>query len=200
MENKVIQKPYIIVFEGIDGSGKSTQINIVYELLKDKNVKLLREPGSTEMGEKIRDILKSQKLDPKTQTFLIEASRAHMIEKHFKGFEGILLLDRYIYSTIAYQGYGFGIDINFLKALNDFVCDIYMPNIVFLLDIDPKTALLRLKREKDVFEDLEFLKKVRNGYLKLAKEYNFYTIDASKNVEAITNEITNILKQHSLLF
>ncbi|MGC9286566.1 MAG: dTMP kinase [Hydrogenobaculum sp.] len=199
MENTTTQKPYIIVFEGIDGSGKSTQINIVYELLKDKNVKLLREPGSTEIGEKIRDILKSQKLDPKTQTFLIEASRANMIENHLKGFKGIVLLDRYIYSTIAYQGYGFGIDINFLKTLNDFVCDIYTPDIVFLLDIDPKTALKRLKREKDVFENLDFLERVRDGYLELAKEYSFYTIDASKNVEAITDEITAVLKQHGIL-
>lgn len=199
MENTTTQKPYLIVFEGIDGSGKSTQISIVYELLKDKNVKLLREPGSTAIGEKIRDILKSQKLDPKTQTFLIEASRAHMIENHLKGFKGIVLLDRFIYSTIAYQGYGFGIDINFLKTLNDFVCDIYTPDIVFLLDIDPMIALERLKREKDVFENLDFLKRVRNGYLKLAKEYNFYTIDASKNMEAITYEIKAILKQHGIL-
>ncbi|HEK25322.1 MAG TPA: dTMP kinase, partial [Hydrogenobaculum sp.] len=148
---------------------------------------------------KIRDILKSQKLDPKTQTFLIEASRAHMIENHLKGFKGIVLLDRYIYSTIAYQGYGFGIDISFLKTLNDFVCDIYTPDIVFLLDIDPKTALKRLKREKDVFENLDFLERVRDGYLELAKEYSFYTIDASKNVEAITDEITAVLKQHGIL-
>ncbi|GAB6078261.1 dTMP kinase [Hydrogenobaculum acidophilum] len=192
------KKPYIIVFEGIDGSGKSTQLNIVYELLKEKNVKLLREPGSTEIGDKLRDILKSQKLDPKTQTFLIEASRTHMIEKHLKGFDGIVLLDRYIYSTIAYQGYGFGIDINFLKTLNDFAIDIYKPDIVFLFDIEPKIALERLAREKDVFENIEFLKKVREGYLALAREYNFYVLDASKTKDEITNFIINIFKKNSI--
>ncbi len=193
-----IKKPYIIVFEGIDGSGKSTQINIVYELLKEKNVKLLREPGSTEIGDRLRDILKSQKLDPKTQTFLIEASRTHMIEKHLKGFDGIVLLDRYIYSTIAYQGYGFGIDINFLKALNDFAVDIYKPDIVFLFDIEPRAALARLNREKDVFENIEFLEKVREGYLALAREYNFYILDASKTKDEITDFITSILRQHRI--
>ncbi len=161
-------KPFIIVFEGIDGAGKSTQASIVFELLKEKSPKLLREPGSTEIGNMLRTILKTYKLDPKTQTFLIEASRSLMIEKHFKNFEGIIILDRYIYSTIAYQGYGFGLDTKLLKSLNNFVCEGYKPDIVFLFDIDPEIALKRLNRECDVFENIEFLKKVREGYLILA--------------------------------
>ncbi len=196
----ISEKPYIVVFEGIDGAGKSTQIQIVYELLREKgkNVKLLREPGSTEIGDKIRDILKANKLNPKTQAFLIEASRAHMIETHFKGFDGIVLLDRYIYSTIAYQGYGSGLDISFLKALNDFAIGMYKPDITLLFDIDPSTALKRLQREKDVFEDLEFLERVRKGYLELAREYKFFIVDASKSKEEVTNSVLTILKQHNV--
>jgi len=200
LENLI--QPFIIVFEGIDGSGKSTQASIVYELLKSKNidVKLLREPGSTKLGESLRNILKSEHLDPKTQTFLIEASRSNMIQTEFKNFKGVIILDRFVYSTIAYQGYGFGLDIMFLKALNDFTVEPYKPNMVFLFDIDPLLSLDRIKRDKDVFEDLDFLKKVRDGYLKMAKEYNFYTIDASKSVDDITKEIKTILKNHNVIF
>ncbi len=193
------KKPFIIVFEGIDGAGKSTQSKILFKLLKGKiNTKLLQEPGSTEVGSYLRNLLKSTKLNPKTQTFLIEASRNMMIEEHIKNFEGVIILDRYYHSTIAYQGYGMGLDISFLKALNEFACThdniFYKEDIVFLFDISPEEAIKRIDK-KDVYENIELLEKVRKGYLSLAKEHNFHIIDATKPKEYITEYIYNTINK-----
>lgn len=201
----MLKKPFIVVFEGIDGSGKSTQANIIFRFLEEnkKSVKLLQEPGSTKVGKIIRDTLKTNILNVKTQLFLFEASRTLMIEKHIKDFEGIVLLDRYYYSTIAYQGYGMGIDITFLKALNRFACTFdniyYDADIVFLLDIEPEIAIKRLNRKEDIFESIELLEKVRKGYLELAKEYNFSIIDATKNMQEIREYMIKILRDKGII-
>ncbi len=184
----------LIAFEGIDGSGKTTQAKKLYEYLKrkGKKVSLYREPGSTEVGEKIRDILLCHCMDNRTELLLFEASRSCLIKEKVipdlkKG--KIVILDRFTLSTLAYQGYGKGINPEIITILNEFATRGLKPNIVFLLDLPVEEALKRLKT-KTRFEDKDFLEKVRKGFLKLAKEHdNVVLIDASKEEEAIFRKI-----------
>ena len=189
----------LIAFEGIDGSGKTTQAKKLYEYLKSKGkeVSLYREPGSTEIGEKIRDILLCHCMDERTELLLFEASRSCLIkEKVIPDLkEGrTVILDRFTLSTLAYQGYGKGIELETIQTLNEFATRGIKPDIIFLLDLPVEEALKRLKN-KTRFEEKEFLEKVRKGFLKLAEEHNnVVLIDASKDEETVFREILAHLK------
>ncbi len=184
----------LIAFEGIDGSGKTTQAKKLYEYLKSKGkeVSLYREPGSTEIGEKIRDILLCHCMDERTELLLFEAARSCLVsEKIIPDLKAgrTVILDRFTLSTLAYQGYGKGIELETIKTLNEFATRGIKPDIVFLLDLPVEEALKRLKN-KTRFENKEFLEKVRKGFLKLAKEYNnVVLIDATKDEETVFKEI-----------
>ena len=161
----------LIVFEGIDGSGKTTQSKKLYNFLKEKGfkVELFREPGGTPTAERIRQILLESELDPVSELLLFEASRSILIRERVKpllaqGF--IIIMDRFIYSTLAYQGYGRGLPIEVIRTLNDLATEGIQPDLIFLLDVSPDTALSRLK-EKTRFEEREFLQRVRKGFLEL---------------------------------
>ncbi len=189
----------LIAFEGIDGSGKTTQAKKLYEYLKNKGkkVSLYREPGSTEIGEKIRDILLCHCMDERTELLLFEASRSCLVkEKIIPDLEEgkIVILDRFTLSTLAYQGYGKGIEPQIIKTLNEFATRGLEPDIVFLLDLPVEEALKRLKT-RTRFEDKEFLEKVRRGFLELAKEHkNVVLIDATKDEETVFKEILTRLQ------
>jgi dTMP kinase len=189
-----------IVFEGLDRSGKTTQAKMLEQHLKKqgKSVVLLREPGGTPAGEKIRTILKDHKqaLTPLSQAMLFMASRAELVAKRIKPAldEGqFVILDRYYFSTCAYQGAGSLLGIyNMLKFNDVFI----IPDIVFLLDIDPKKAFRRVGR-KDRFEryPMEYHKRVRNGFLQLARMYPqcFVIMDSSKNARSLHQRIVEQL-------
>nr|5XBH_A Chain A, Thymidylate kinase [Aquifex aeolicus VF5]5XBH_B Chain B, Thymidylate kinase [Aquifex aeolicus VF5] len=188
----------LIAFEGIDGSGKTTQAKKLYEYLKQKGyfVSLYREPGGTKVGEVLREILLTEELDERTELLLFEASRSKLIEEKIipdLKRDKVVILDRFVLSTIAYQGYGKGLDVEFIKNLNEFATRGVKPDITLLLDIPVDIALRRLK-EKNEFENKEFLEKVRKGFLELAKEEeNVVVIDASGEEEEVFKEILRAL-------
>jgi len=194
-----------IVFEGIDGSGKTTQAKKLYHYLKEKNLKtvLTKEPGGTEEGKKIREILlnKDYSIPPIAELLLYEADRSIHINNFVKpklNNNFIVISDRYIYSTLAYQHFGRGIERRIIDFLNSITTGDLIPDIVFLFDIPVEESLRRLNRfEKDRIEkeSIDFHKKLREGFLKLAKENEeiFYLIDATKSIEDIFSDIKNIL-------
>ena len=174
-----MKKGYFITFEGADGSGKTTQLNKIKEYLEEQgfDVIVTREPGALETGKNIRNILlhSENPVSDRCEMFLFLADRANhieiLIEPALK--EGkIVLCDRHIDSTIAYQGYGRGQNIKLLKNLNAIAVNGVTPDLTLLYDVSTQTAMQRVGKEKDRMESagIEFHKKVRNGYLELHKE------------------------------
>ena len=188
----------LIAFEGIDGSGKTTQAKKLKEYLesKGKKVSLYREPGGTQVGEIIRKIIIENHLDERTEILLFEASRSRLFEEKIikelnKG--KIIILDRFILSTLAYQGYGKGVDINFIENLNRFATRGITADVYILIDVPVDLALKR-KSEKTRFEDKSFLERVRKGYLELSKRYkNVHVIDGTKSEDEVFSEVLRAL-------
>ena len=194
------QSNRFIVLEGIDASGKSTQCRMLSDKLNRKNIPFvsLREPGDTKIAELIRGWL-SQKSDvhPTTELFLLEAARSSLIhQKIIPALESgkFVILDRFIYSTLAYQGYARGIDKSFINEVNKFATLGLSPQKVFLLDIEPNKSVERLlikKKDRWESEDALFHEKVRNGYLDLAQNDPsiWEVVDASLPVKQIHDQI-----------
>ena len=169
-------KPAFIVFEGGEGSGKSTQATILKRRLLRQGfpVVLTREPGGTPVGNRLRRWLKwGSEITPQTELLLILAARSQLVTGVVrpaleKG--SLVICDRYAYSTLAYQGYGRGMDRGFLESLNTFVTGGLVPDLVVLLDSNPAEGLRRKTSRRDRFEreDLSFHQRVREGYLGIA--------------------------------
>ena len=186
----------LITFEGIEGVGKSTQINLVLDWLKTKgfSTKLLREPGSTIFGEKIRELLLSKDSDVSahTELLLMFAARSEMIKEHLiDSREDFILCDRYYHASIAYQGYGRKLSLDLINILiNDVNCP--TPDLTIIYDLDVKAGFKR--KAKDVIDRIEssginFFEDVRNGYQQLAKERSEVEIvDASESIEYISQQ------------
>ena len=167
----------LITFEGIDGCGKTTQIKKIAEFLKSNNEKyvVLREPGNTVLSEKIRNVL----LDPESnindisETLLFLSARSQLVSEYIEkaiNENKFILCDRYIDSTIAYQGYGRGIDLNILYELNKFATKGIFPDLTLIFDLDLDVAVRRISKNKDRIESSgkKFLNRVKNGYLEMA--------------------------------
>jgi len=170
-------KGKFITFEGSEGCGKSTQSKLLYEYLKSKGYKLvyIREPGGTRISEKIRDILLAPEnhISPIAETLLYMAARAQIVDEIIKPAlkKGkIVICDRFLDSTLAYQGYGLGIDIKVIKTIGNFVTGGIKPNLTIFLDLPVQEGLKYRKFSKDRIEKRSYLYhlKVRKGYLKLA--------------------------------
>lgn len=171
-------KGKFITFEGPEGSGKSTQSKLLYRYLKDKgySVVWLREPGGTEVSEKIRKILldsSNHSITPLAEMLLYMASRAQVVEEVIKPalLKGqIVISDRFLDSTFAYQGFGLGLDIKAIKYIGDLVTGGLKPALTVFLDLTPEKGLKRCSRVKDRIErrTLSYHRQVRRGYLKLA--------------------------------
>ena len=188
----------IISFEGIEGVGKSTQINLLKDYLESKNylIEIYREPGSTPVGEKIRDILldSNNDLSNETELLLMFAARSELIDKKINTSQcDYLLLDRFYDASMAYQGYGRKLSKDFITSLTSFInCPI--PDLSFLLDISVKEGFQR--KNSDVKDRIEsssndFFNKVRKGYKTIAK--------ANKNRFEIINAANNIDKIHQII-
>ena len=178
-----------IVFEGIDGSGKTTQSKI---LAKKIDAFWTYEPSDNNIGKFIREILSGNiKVDDKTLALLFAADRIEhtkLIKERLK--EKDVVCDRYLYSSIAYQSVA-GVDENFIDSINRYALK---PDIVFLLVVDIETALKRVKTN-DIFEKKDFLEKVQSKYLELAEKHDFVVIDTTnKTVEEVHREIMGYLK------
>ena len=200
-----ISKPSLFIsFEGIDGCGKSTQVKMLVEKFERKKINylLVREPGSTSISEKIRKILLDKELgemNSRTEALLMMASRAQLtkeiiIPKLKSGF--VIIADRYIDSTIAYQGAGRGLSIDLLDKINNFATYELKPDITFLIDVSSKLASNRRKKsELDRIEKVgnKFQEQVRDQYLKLASinKKRFVTLDGKPTAEHIHNIIWN---------
>lgn len=174
-----MNKGLFITFEGIDGCGKTTQIRLLKDFFEKqgKKVILTREPGAKGLGEKLREILLNYdgEVSSKCESFLFLADRAQHIDTIIKPAVErgeIVLCDRHTDSTVAYQGYGRGVDIEQISSLNNLATGGMKPDLTFIFDIDIDTSLSRVGKEKDRMESagIEFFKKVREGYLDIAKK------------------------------
>lgn len=196
----------LISFEGIDGCGKSTQIDLLKNYFELNNLKhtIFREPGGSEISEKIRALLlhDSQEMDSVTELLLFSAARSQLIkEKVIPLLEQkeIVILDRFYDSTTAYQGYGRKLkNLEVIQILNRLASHSTVPDITFYLKIEPELAQERtVKHSKDRMESsgIDFFRAVSNGYEELAKSENrFVTIDASKKIESIHSDIIKHLE------
>jgi len=185
-----------ITLEGAEGSGKSTQAALLLEYLKSRKlpIVLLREPGGVKISESIRKILldlKSTGMGDECETLLYMAARAQMVKEVLEpqlSSGKIVLCDRFLDSTVAYQGYGNGIDIKTIEKLGLFATRGITPDLTVLFDIPPEKGLSRAGDKKDRIESrsLEYHRKVRRGYLELARQdpdrIKVIKVDASKEV------------------
>ncbi len=207
-----MMKGKFIVFEGIDGCGKTTQINDLFKWLPSSpliknNYPIIktREPGGSLIGQKLRELIllndKENQPSHLTELLLYSADRAEHISKKIspsleKGYW--VLSDRFTGSTLAYQGYGRGIHKETIKQLEEIVCKDLKPDITFFLEISPEESISRRKDQipdRIESEGLNFLRKVNEGFQKIAKEKNWEIIGASKDKDLISTQIKNILIQ-----
>lgn len=194
----------LIAFEGIDGSGKTTQAELLVTNLKMSGMQavLLREPGATSLGERIREILlhgKDLNIMPVTEFLLFSASRAQLVHEKLNSLlieERVVILDRYFYSSIAYQGFGRGIAIDDIEKVSYFATNGILPDVVFLLDLDiERAAERRLKSGKfaDRMESAQgdFYRKVLEGFRYCAEKEpdRFVVVDASADKDSIARGI-----------
>ena len=198
-----------ITFEGPEGSGKSTQIALIEKFFKQikKDFITIREPGGTVIGEEVRKILISSKsgaISDQAELFLFLSSRAELVEKIIKPAlknNKIVLCDRFVDSTLAYQGFGRGMDLDKIKTMNEFVTDGLYPDLTFLLQLDVNTSFERLnnryskstkKFDRIENEDRSFHKKIHDGYNEIHKSSKrIFKIDASLSVHTVENLIKN---------
>jgi len=197
-------KGYFITFEGGEGSGKTTQQTLLTEYLRSigYNVLATRHPGGTQVGEELRRLVKfaPEKTSPRVETLIFDAARVQLVERVIapflsQGNRNFVLCDRFADSTSVYQGYVGGLDIDRVRALNEFVVENCTPDLTFLLDIPAEIGLERAGRRPkesespDRFEteSLSFHIKVREGYLKIARleSDRIEVIDANQDANVI---------------
>lgn len=188
-----------IVFEGIDGSGKTTQVELLSQKLtsiKKPNI-IVREPGGTSLGEAIRKELKNNPdLDPVTQLLLFSACRTQLIKEvinpNLKNNQ-IVISDRYVFSTIAYQGYADGLDTGIIQNLITISTEDLMPDLVIFIDTPIETAKARRETEAgDHFDNrpIDYYKRIRDGYLSISSTVsNWVTIDGTDDPQEISTLI-----------
>lgn len=191
-----------ITFEGIEGSGKSSHIRLLFEFLSEMAYEVVTtfEPGASSLGGFIRPLLLEGKvLDPWVETllFLIDR-RQHLKEVLLPslGSGKLVLCDRFVDSTIAYQGYGRGLPIPLLREMNSRITENLHPDLTILLDCDPKEGLQRTKgKDRFQMESLEFHQRVREGYLQLAKEEpeRIKVVSSDRNKVLVQAEIRKIV-------
>ena len=208
----MLKKSYFIVFEGIEGSGKSYQAKILYNKLKKitKNVILTREPGGTKSAEIIRKVIlkdyfeknKKIKFDKYTDTLLYLASRnEHIKNKILPAIKSkkIIICDRFIDSTLAYQVYGKKVSFQFIKNIHNQILKRIKPDITFILKVNKQSFLNRLKKRKtrnryDNFP-VNFYVNAQKSFLKLSKNKKSHIVlDSSKNTQELENKIYEIIK------
>ncbi|MGA3174120.1 MAG: dTMP kinase [Syntrophorhabdales bacterium] len=206
----------LITFEGIEGSGKTTQVELLYQYLQRKGHHVLktREPGGTALGEALRKVLlqKDLRVLHLSELLIFMAVRTQHMEEVILPALGrgeVVLCDRFVDATYAYQGYGRGVDLGIISTLNRLVTKGVMPNLTILLDCDVDTGLgrkLARENQSDRFEDegAAFHEKIRRGYLMLAEEdgKRFFVVNGRKGIEAtheiIRDRVEKLLESHGV--
>ena len=203
-------KGKFIVIEGIDGCGKTTQINEISKWLPnsgllEKNSKLIktREPGGSLLGKKLRNLIldnnKQNKPSSLAELLLYSADRAEHVSKIISPAlknKDWVISDRFADSTLAYQGYGRNINLEIIKNIESIVCQGESPDITFFLEISEEQSILRRKNltpDRIESEGINFLRRVNEGFKLIAKEKKWKTISASQNIDTISNEIKETL-------
>ncbi len=198
-----------ITLEGPDGSGKSTQVAPLVEFLRQQGYSVLptREPGGTVISDQVRNVLlnrpENSAMHPRTEILLFLASRAQLVEERIRPalLEGtIVLCDRYADSTLAYQGYGHGVDLDTLRSLLAFATGGLQPDLTILLDVSPEDGLRRRKKgggewnRLDAFA-LAFHERVRQGYLEMAHQQpgRWHIVDAHQSPDMVQSEIRQVV-------
>lgn len=204
-------KGKFITIEGPDGAGKTTQVRKISDYLKSKgfNVLVTREPGGTALGEKLREVLLTSEGEspvPEAEALIYAASRAQLVKKVIEpalddGF--IILCDRFVDSSLAYQGWARGLGIEKLADINGWFLKGVWPDLTIVLDIDPAQSLKRISGKKDRLESeaLDFHRKVREGFLKLSEIYpdRIKVVDASQSPHEIFKTILFELKKSGII-
>ncbi len=207
------KKPFFIVFEGVEGCGKSYQSKKLFNKLKQKKITaiLTREPGGTKSSELIRNLIlkdyfnksSKEKFDKYTDTLLYLAARNEHIKNKIKPAltkKKIVICDRFTDSTLAYQVHGKKVDINFINNIHKKILYGIKPNLVFILKVSSKTSKRRLKKRKhknryDNFSQ-SFYTKAQKNFLKIAKnKNNYFILDSSSNDNTLEKKIFNIVKK-----
>ncbi|PKB72059.1 MAG: dTMP kinase [SAR202 cluster bacterium Io17-Chloro-G6] len=189
-----------IVFEGGDGSGKSTQARSLFRRLRNRGVKVLRthEPGGTPLGQSLRRLLKSgEPMTPISELMLFEAARAQLVQQVIRPFldqGGVVIADRYTSSTVAYQGYGRGLDRELIERLNREATGGLEPDLTVLLDLPVETALARKGGDDDdTFDNapVDFHRQIRRGYSALAASDpgGWLVLDGQRPPEELSREV-----------
>ncbi len=200
-----------ITFEGGEGSGKSTVADIIYKKLLDENypIVLSREPGGVKISEQIRNVILDKantELDNRTEALLFAASRRqHLVEKVWPALKDnkIVLCDRYLDSSLAYQGGGKNLGVDEVLNINLFATENTLPDLTILFDLEPQIGLDRINKNKNRevnrldLESLNFYNKVRDTFLELSKRYNkrYVVIDASKPLDEVVETTYKIIKE-----
>ena len=202
-------KGTFISVEGTDGAGKSTQINLIKKYFNDNNIEavFLREPGGTQIGEKIRSVIldpKNIKMSAKSEALLYAASRAQLayevIIPAVKNGKTVVC-DRFFDSSIAYQGYGRGLGYDMVFNINKYALDGLEPDITLFFDLPPEKGILRKKEQKSFdrmeMENMDFHNKVYKGYMELCQRFpeRIKRIDASLTVEEVFEKVKSLLSE-----
>lgn len=204
-----MKKGLFIVFEGPDGAGKTTILEKVHNELKSRGVKCIstREPGGIVISEKIRNIILDKEnitMDGRTEALLYAAARRqHLVEKVIPALEEgtMVLCDRFVLSSLAYQGFARGIGIDEVMSINEFAIDGYMPDMTIYFDINPEAAMKRIMSNSDReinrldLESINFHNKVQEGYKKIISSYgyNIKEVDGEKSVDEVYKAAINII-------
>ena len=208
------KKPFFIVFEGVEGCGKSYQSKKLYRVLKKKNIPsiLTREPGGTKSAEMIRNLIlkdyfnksSKDKFDKYTDTLLYLAARnEHIKNKIFPSLKKkmVVICDRFIDSTLAYQVYGKKINLNFVNNIHKLILNGIKPNLTFILKVSSKSSKKRLikRKTKNRYDNFpqSFYSNVQKSFIKIAKgKKNYFILDSSKNDNSLEKKIFNITSKY----
>ena len=197
-------KGIFITMEGPEGAGKTTILEMLYKYYRDKGIKIVktREPGGIRIAEKVREIILNPdhtEMDGRTEALLYAAARRqHLVEKVIPALEEgcIVLSDRFIDSSLAYQGYARGIGIDEIWKINEFAIGGVMPDLTLYFDLEPETGLARINKSTDReinrldLEQLDFHKRVQEGYYKVIEKFpdRLHKLEASQGVEDVFEE------------
>ncbi len=195
-------KNLFITFEGIDGSGKSTQATLLENRFSQMHcpVVLTKEPGGTALGEKIRKILLNEDMNPVSEFLLFASDRREHIEKVVQPslLKGkVVISDRFADSSVVYQGFGRGVSLNFIREIHQNILKGLKPDLTFIIDVPPAVSIERI-RKKDRIEKngIGFLERVRKGYIKISKlEERFIMIDGTDAPEKLNDFIWGIISR-----
>lgn len=207
-----MNKGYFIVFEGGEGSGKSTILEMIYNWMIENNIDCIktREPGGIKIAEQIRNVILDKdntEMDGRCEALLYAAARRqHLVEKVIPALESgkVVLCDRFLDSSLAYQGHARGLGIEEIYNINKFAIGEYLPDLSLIFDLDPETGLERINKNKDRevnrldLEKIDFHNKVREGYNILlgSGNNNRVKIDASQTINEVFESVKKVIKLH----